>query len=467
MTSLTPPAPARQPGASRFYAMAWRWHFYVGLYVVPFLVMLAVTGLVMVFFTGFQSRLGMTVHVAPQAQVQPVTAQAQAALAHLPGAQLKEYIAPKAPDVASWFVLNHAGSTQAVAVDPYTADVMQQVDKENTVFAWAEKIHGTLLLGEGGERFIEVAAGLAIVLVVTGLYLFWPRNAERWVDAIVPDWRATGRKWWKSVHRSVGFWMSVVLLLFLLTGMSWTGFWGAKFVQPWGTFPAAKWDAVPTSTQTHASLNTAGLHEVPWGLEQTPLPESGSQAGTPGVAVGEPVNLDGLNALALRLGYTGQFHIQLPQDAKGVYTLSADSMSGDLHNPTQDRTVHVDRYTGRVLAEAAFADYSLVAKAMAVGIALHQGDLGWLSAVANIIFCLAIVLLCVSGVVMWWLRRPQGSGRLAAPSVPAQAPLWKGGALVMLLTALAFPLAGGVLLAVLLLDWLVLSRLPGLKAALS
>eukprot|EP01041_Mallomonas_annulata_P020013 gene20014-39599_t len=122
---------------------------------------------------------------------------------------------------------------------------------------------------------------------------------ERWVDAIVPDWRATGRKWWKSVHRSVGFWMGVVLLLFLLTGMSWTGFWGAKFVQPWGTFPAAKWDAVPTSTQTHAALNTAGLHEVPWGLEQTPLPESGSQAGTPGVAVGEPVNLDGLHALAL------------------------------------------------------------------------------------------------------------------------------------------------------------------------
>ena len=81
---MTPPAPERQPGASRFYAMAWRWHFYAGLYVVPFLVMLALTGLVMVFFTGFQSRLGMTVHVAPQAQVQPVTAQAQAALAHLP-----------------------------------------------------------------------------------------------------------------------------------------------------------------------------------------------------------------------------------------------------------------------------------------------------------------------------------------------------------------------------------------------
>lgn len=37
----------------------------------------------------------------------------------------------------------------------------------------------------------------------------------------------------------------------------------------------------------------------------------------------------------------------------------------------------------------------------------------------------------------------------------------------MLLTGLAFPLAGGVLIAVLLLDWLLLSRIPLLKTALS
>lgn len=467
MTSSLSSAPARKPGASSFYAIAWRWHFYAGLYVVPFLLMLALTGLVMVFFTGFQNRLGMTVHVAPQAQVQALTTQAQAALATLPGATLKEYISPKAPDVAAWVLLGQQGRTEAVAVNPYTAEVLHQVNKDSTVFAVAQKVHGTLLLGDGAERFIEVAAGLAIVMLVTGLYLFWPRGADRWTEVLLPDWRATGRKWWKSLHSSLGFWMSLVLFLFLLTGMSWTGFWGAQFAQPWSTFPASKWDAIPLSIQTHAELNTAGLHEVPWGLEQTPLPESGSSAGTPGVRTGEPVNLDGVNALAQRLGYRGQYHIQVPQEAKGVYTISADSMSGDLQNPTQDRTVHVDRYTGRVLAEAAFADYSLMAKAMAVGIALHQGDMGVLSALANVGFCLAIVLLCVSGMVMWWVRRPQGSGRLAAPSLPAQAPLWKGGAVVMLLTGLAFPLAGGVLLTVLLLDWLLISRLPALKAALS
>lgn len=467
MLSTSNPTPDRPPGSSRFYALAWRWHFYAGLYVVPFLLMLALTGLVMVFFTGFQTRLGMTTHVTPQGQALPVTAQAQPVLAQFPNAQLKEYIAPKTPDVPSWFLMVHNGVTDAVAVNPYTAEVLKVVNKDTTVFAWAEKIHGTLLLGTAGDVLVEVAAGLAIVMLVTGLYLFWPRKVQRWSEVLLPDWQATGRKWWKSLHASLGFWLSVVLFLFLLTGMSWTGVWGAKLVQPWSTFPATKWDAVPTSDATHATLSSGGLHDVPWGLEQTPLPVSGSSAGTPGILAGEPVNLDGVAALAQRLGFAGQYHINVPQDATGVYSISADTMSGDLANPFHDRFVHVDRTTGRILAQAGYADYAPVAKAMAVGIALHQGDVGLWSACANVVFCLAVLALCGSGVVMWWKRRPQGSGRLAAPSPPAPSPLWKGGALVMLLTALAFPLAGGVLLAVLLLDWLLISRISALKLALS
>lgn len=452
---------------SRFHAVAWRWHFYAGLYVVPFLLMLALTGLVMVFFTGFQTRLGpvVTVNVMDHAPL-PVSAQAQAVLDLRSQATLREYIAPAAPERASWFVVARDGVNEAVAVDPYTAQVLQLVDKDRTWFAWAEKIHGTLLLGDVGDRLIEIAAGFAIVMIATGLYLWWPRGGRRWAQVLLPDLRLKGRLWWRSLHASLGFWLSAVLLVFLLTGLSWTGVWGAQFAQPWGTFPAAKWDAVPTSDATHATLNSHGRHEVPWGLEQTPLPVSGSGAGALGVPAGQPVNLDTVAALAKQLGFTGQHHIQLPQTDNGVYTISADTMSGDLGQPTQDRTVHVDRYTGRVLAEAAFADYPLLAKGMAVGIALHQGDLGLWNAILNVLFCVAIVFLCVSGIVMWWKRRPARSWRLVAPPVPRELPLWKGGALVMCVVALAFPLTGAVLLVVLLLDWLVVSRLPSLQAAL-
>lgn len=451
----------RPSHASGFHAVAWRWHFYTGLYVMPFLLMLAITGAVMVFFTGFQTRLGPVVHVAPQAATQPVSAQAQAVMELRSQGALLEYVAPRAPDQASWFVVARDGLTEAVAVDPYNARVLHLVNKDDTVFAWAQRIHGTLLMGDVGDRLIEIAAGFGVVMILTGLYLWWPRGGTRWAQVLVPDLRVKGRLWWRSLHGSVGFWISAALLVFLLTGLSWTGVWGGRVVQPWGSFPAEKWDYVPRSDATHATLNPSGQHEVPWGLEQTPLPASGSDAGTVGVPDGQPVNLDSVAALAKRLGFEGQHHIQLPQEDNGVFTISADTMSGDLRNPTRDRTVHVDRYSGRVIAEAAFTEYSLVAKGMAVGIALHQGDLGLWYAALNLLFCAGVAFLCVSGMVMWWKRRPAGSGwRIVAPPVPRDLPLWKGGAALMCAVALAFPLSGAVLLALLLLDWLVVSRLP-------
>ncbi|PKO27245.1 MAG: PepSY domain-containing protein [Betaproteobacteria bacterium HGW-Betaproteobacteria-9] len=447
--------------------LAWRWHFYAGLYVVPFLMMLAVTGLVMVFFTGFQNRLGMNIDLAPQAQMATVGEQAKVVMERLPSAQIKNYVAPKTPAAPSWFSVVVEGRDESVAVDPYSADVIRSVDKDNTVFAWAEKIHGTLLIGDAGDRLIEIAAGLGVVLIVTGLYMAWPRAGSRWRQVLVPDLSAKGRAGWKSLHVSVAFWIGIVLAFFLVTGLSWAGVWGSKFVQPWGSFPANKWDDVPKSDVTHASLSTPGLKEVPWGLEQTPMPTSGSFAGKPGIAQGQPVNLDTVNAFARSIGFSGQYRIAVPQDEAGVYTLSADSMSGDLSNPTGDRYVHIDRYTGRVLAEVSFADYSPMAKFMAVGIALHQGDMGLWSAWLNVVFCLAVLFLCVSGIVMWWKRRPVSAGRLMAPRAPVNAELWKTGALVMLAVALVFPLTGAVLLTVLLLDGLIVSRLPALKARLN
>lgn len=463
----TPMPPTTPPTLGQFHMLAWRWHFYAGLCVVPFLTMLAVTGLVMVFFTGFQHRLGMNIDVQPQATTAPVGTMAQAVLAQRPGAQLKEVVAPKSETRPAWFVVTVDGRDEAVAVNPYTGELLRSVDKERTVFAWAEKIHGTLLLGDLGDRLIEIAAGLGIVLIVTGAYMAWPRGGQGWARVLLPDLSARGRSAWKSLHVSVAFWVGLVLAFFLLTGLAWAGIWGGHFVQPWGSFPAAKWDDVPKSDATHAALATPGLKEVPWGLEQTPMPASGSSAGRPGIPDGQPVDLDTVDAYARSIGFGGQFHIAVPQDDTGVYSISADSMSGDLSDPAGDRFVHLDQYTGRVLAEAAFADYSPMAKLMAVGIALHQGDMGLVSAWANVVFCLAVAFLCVSGIVMWWKRRPANAGRLVAPRAPADAALWKTGAVVMLAVALAFPLSGAVLVAVLLLDGLLISRIPALKQRLN
>jgi len=408
--SFSPDAPgASAPVRARvdLRAMAWRWHAVAGLLVLPFLLTLALTGAVMVFYTGFQTRLGADPRVEPLPTAQPVSAQALAALADVPDGKLRTYIAPHAPDRAAWFVIEREGQTLAAAVDPYRGTVLHWADKENTPFAWAQRIHGTLLIGDLGDRLMEIAAWATLVMLITGLVLWWPRGAQTWRSRLWPDARARGLGWWRSLHGSLGLCTGAVLVVFLLSGLTWTGITGGKWLQAWGSFPIEQSRAVPLSHEPHAALNTAGLQEVPWGLAQTPLPASGSSAGAEGLVADAPVDLDSVAAFAKRLGFSGQHQIAPPRDERGVYTISANTMSGDLGQPTGDRTVHVDRYSGRVLADIGFADYGAMAKTMAVVIALHQGDMGLWNALLNLAACLAVVALCVAGVAMWWLRRPR------------------------------------------------------------
>ena len=251
---------------------------------------------------------------------------------------------------------------------------------------------------------------------------------------------------------------------FLISGLSWAGIWGGKFVQAWSQFPAEKWDNVPLSDETHASMNH-DRREVPWALEQTPMPASGGDVGADGVS--GDVTLNAVDQLAREIGFDGRYQMNLPQGDTGVWTLSRDSMNTDSPDPTSDRTVHIDRHTGKILADVRYEDYSLAGKAMAVGIALHMGTLGLWSVLANTVFCLSVLFMCASSVVLWWKRRPAKAGRLSAPPMPQELPLWQGAALVGLGISMAFPMAGLALLIALTVDVFVLSKLPKLRQSLT
>src|SRR5690606_12469868 len=138
----------------------------------------------------------------------------------------------------------------------------------------ATLVHGTLLAGSVGDWLIETAAGLGIVLVVTGVFLWWPRGG-RWMRAFSVG-RAPRRLVARDVHRLVGIVVAPVLIFYLLTGLAWTGVWGDRLTQAWSTFPPDL--AAPPGASggnTHASaasdetlgdvLNTPGRTWAPWG----------------------------------------------------------------------------------------------------------------------------------------------------------------------------------------------------------
>lgn len=456
--------------AQKLYFATWRWHFYAGLDVIPFLIMLATTGIFITWFTAIAPEYGERIAVTPQATTLSLPIQEAAALATHPDGKLGQYIAPFDAQTPALFRIDLDEGARMIALNPYTGAVLQDRDNAGTWNEVMTHIHGELYIGDNGgfgDVLIEIAASLGLLMIVTGVYLAWPRNGSGLRAMLVPNLAAKGRAWWKSLHQVLGVWTSLYLVFFLISGLAWAGVWGGKFVQAWSTFPAEKWDNVPLSDSTHASMNHTAQETVPWALEQTPLPQSGSAAGIAGLPAGTPVDLGAVVALGRAIGFDGRFQVAIPATETGVWTLSRDSMSYDSSSPTADRTVHVDQYTGKILAEVGYADYSAAGKAMAVGIALHEGQMGLWSVILNIGFCLVILFVAISGAVMWWKRRPVGAGRLAAPPLPAEVPFAKGALALGLSFSMAFPVLGLTLIAILVIDVIVLGSLPALRRALS
>jgi uncharacterized iron-regulated membrane protein len=452
--------------ANKLYLTTWRWHFYSGLFVVPFMLMLALTGLVILFQPQIEElQYRDRLFVAPQTQTMPVDTQLEAVRKAYPNAEIGAVIPPSAPDRSTQVnVTIKDGPNLTVFVNPYSNAMLGQVQNDQRWGDVATTIHGSFLLGDFGDRVIEIAAGLGILLFVTGLYMWWPRNKNGLYGTLIPRFNMGKRIMWRDLHAVPGVWLGVALVMFLVTGMAWTGIWGEKFVQAWNTFPAALWNDVPQSDKTHASMNTSATKTVPWNLEQTPLPASGSMAGKPGIPAGTPVTFDTVIAYARDNGFGSSLRVNAPGDEKGVWTVSQSSMDRQVNDARNDLTIHIDQYTGKVLASVGWNDYSLAAKAMAAGVGLHMGGLGLWNIVLNAVFCLGVILISVSGVVMWWLRRPAGVARVVAPPAPKNMPLWKGAVVVLVVLGVAFPLAGAAMLGAVLLDFLVLSRIKPLRA---
>lgn len=462
-----------------FYKRVWRWHFLAGLYVIPFFMMLALTGMVMVITHLNESKFGEKLYLDDVSQLDRSVVSAQAHLTSaqsaFPNAVLSQYIPSFQDNKVALVQMDSESGTLLVSINPYTNELVGSLNKNETLYYWANAIHGSLLLGDTGDFLIELAASLGIVMLVTGIYLWLPRD-RHFLAAISPFsiFKKQKRETIKALHSTLAFYISLILLFFLISGLAWTNIWGGKFVQAWSTFPAEKsapagmkaqgghHGAVTTEAPDkkhkdvvkHAALNHGAMKEVPWGLEQSVLPASDIHVHS------QNIGIDKVYILAKDLGFNKRFRINLPKNAEGVYTISANSMVGDIDKPHEERTVHIDQYTGEILADVKFSDYSFAAKSMAIGIALHQGEFGWWNAIVNLIFCMLVLVLCLTGIWMWWLRRPQQQqlSKLGVPQVGKVSQPITVESVLLFVPLLVLPILWGLLLMMLLFSVFSLIR---------
>jgi uncharacterized iron-regulated membrane protein len=211
------------------YATIWRWHFYAGLFVIPFVLLLAVTGAAYLFKPQVERWEERAFQGLPVAGVVAPQRQVDAALTAFPGASFSSYRLPERDGdaVMVHLAMSDGRTMRDVFVSPQGA-VLGSIAPDTRLMEWAKRIHGQLLLGKRGSWLVELAASWAFVRVLSGLYLWWPRG--RGLAGLVwPRLKGGKRIFWRDLHAVTGFWVSGLALVLLVTALPWAGVWGSAF----------------------------------------------------------------------------------------------------------------------------------------------------------------------------------------------------------------------------------------------
>lgn len=451
-------------GNSSLYRRVWRWHFFAGLVCLPFIFSLAVTGAIYLFRAQLDdmvyARQMLRDPVAGAKAALPPTKLIAAASQAYPGQAKAFGIAADSRHNAQVDIIQPDGATLQVFVDPATARVTGAIAESKRLMTIIKHIHSLAIAGDGGKVVIEIVAGWIIVLVCSGVYLWWPRGRRAGVVSIRAN--AQGRVWWRDLHAVTGAFGGAIILFLALTGMPWSVFWG-KNVNAWLTahdlgVPRGMWSGIPKST-----LPPAALGDLPWAQQQDAVPASDDPHAAHRAMAAQPtaryfllgrdavISPDAVMAQLATLGMDRNFRLALPRDASGVY--SAIRTPGQLAG---QRVIHIDQYSGKVLMDISSAQTGPVGRVTEWGVSVHQGgEYGTPNLLVMLAGCLALITLCLSGVVVWWKRRP--AGRLAAPQRRDGDRLAVGVIAIAAVLGCFFPLLGASMLAVLLIDTLMLA----------
>ena len=208
------------------------------------------------------------------------------------------------------------------------------------------------------------------------------------------------------------------------------------------------WNDVPTSDMQAGSLNSASRQQVPWPLENTPLPRSqppaadahaehrghSAQAGHAmpmDMPMPAGIPLQRVVDIARERGVAAGYGIALPSGMEGS-TRFPCSPTIRATTPPCTSTSTAARFSPTCVGGT-----TTRWRGVQMGVVLHEGKLfGLGNQLLMLAVCLAILLSSASGLWIWWKRKP--AGRLGVPPLRHELPRWKTGIAIMLALGVAF-----------------------------
>lgn len=408
------------------YRSVWRWHFWAGLIVLPVLAWLAVTGALYLYKPEIEAFVYRDWIARPSSgtalPADQVISRVEAA-AHGRVAQL----AIPAEPGASWRVTLDRGGTRSTGfVDPGTGAILGETAREGGVMRLVRDLHSLAITGPVGNALIEIVAGWAVILVATGLYLWWPRGGA---PAVALRGTPRGRLFWRDLHASAGLIVGGVLLFLAATGLPWSIFWGKQLQNAVASAEIGRPSAPGPRRSEHGEHERAAQAGLPWSMQEAPPPHADGH--------GQDIGAGRALAIAAARGLQAPLTLVRPARPGAPYLVSSVvRRAEDAH------VVYLEPSSGLVLQDAPASSFGPGARAIEWGIAVHQGQqYGEANRLVMLAGCLGTLLLAVTAPVLWWKR-----GRRRPPA-PEQGR--RGLIALMIGLGVALPLTGLTMLAAL------------------
>ena len=205
---------------------AGRIHLWLGLLTGIIVFIVAITGCIYVFHDEIKDTIYDYRFVEQQQS------------GYLPPSEIKEIVQSKYPGTTDDFVL-YAGQDRPVAVygvyeetpyyyylNPYTGEWLYSQDFTKDFFEIVKALHMYLLLPEEiGRQVVGISTLIFILMMITGVILWWPKKLKNLRKSLKIKWNARWRRVNYDLHNISGFYLHILAIVVAITGLYFSYDW--------------------------------------------------------------------------------------------------------------------------------------------------------------------------------------------------------------------------------------------------
>jgi uncharacterized iron-regulated membrane protein len=257
-----------------------------------------------------------------------------------------------------------------VAVNPYTGKIIEAVPANERFFTVVLQLHRYLCMGDTGKVITGISCSIFVILIISGLVLWWPKRNNR-KQRFRVKWDASFKRLNWDLHAVFGFYVNIVLLFISLTGLVWSYTW--------------------VNSLLFLTFNGSSK------IEKMKAPKSEAVKGT------NTAYFDQIYTVTNeRLPYNGPVFIRFEGDSVAIAASKYDEKGS--HTATD--VLYFEAGTARFLKERLHKNESAGMRARRMVYPIHTGSIyGWPTRIIALIATLVAASLPVTGVIIYLGRK--------------------------------------------------------------